>query len=132
MEGCLVVFESLIREGLPCLAIDAEPASYAGTDISVKLEARRRFLQDHFRSRMMGPCFFLAEQGRTGLRTGSMASGYKVMVLLRCSTPVIFRPEGNHGKYRLVGDIYIDSYIQREAIGKVDDDKRQLKRYVIH
>lgn len=131
-EACLHVFACLIQERLPRLAIDTELASYAGVNVGVRPEEHRRFLQDHFGSRMMGRCFCLTDEGRTGLGTGFMAPNDEVVVPLGCSTPVLLRPEGNRGEYRFVGDIYVHGYMHGEAMDHLDSDKRQLKQYIIH
>lgn len=132
MEACLHVFACLIQDRLPRLAIDAELAFYADVEVGVRPEENRRFLQDHFGSRMMGRCFCLTDEGRTGLGTGFMAPDDEVVVPLGCSTPVLLRPEGNRGEYRFVGDIYVHGYMHGEAMDDLDSDKRQLKRYIIH
>lgn len=132
MEVCFHVFACMIQERLPCLAIDDRLAYYANVDVGVRPEANRAFLQDHFGSYMMGRCFCLTSEGRMGLGTGFMAPNDEVVVPLGCSTPVLLRPEGNRGEYRLVGDIYVDGYMHGKAIEDLNTDKRQLKRYIIH
>lgn len=132
MEACFHVFAGLIRERLPCLAIDDELTYYAGEDVGIRPEAKRKFLQDYFESRMMGRCFCLTNEGRMGLGTGFMAPGDEVVAPLGSSTPVLLRPEGNRGGYRFVGDVYIDGYMHGKAMDDLDSDKRQLRRYVIH
>lgn len=132
MEVCFHVFAGMIRERLPCLAIDDQLAYYANVDVGVRPEANRAFLQDHFGSYMMGRCFCLTSEGRMGLGTGFMAPNDEVVVPLGCSTPVLLRPEGNRGEYRFVGDIYVDGYMHGKAIEDRDSKKRPEKRYIIH
>lgn len=132
MEACLHIFACLIKERLPRLAIDAELESYAGAKVEVEQKDNRRFLQDHFGSRMMGRSFCLTSEGRMGVGTGFMAPYDEVVVPLGCSTPVLLRPEGNCGEYRFVGDIYIDGYMHGEAMDDRDSNGRRVKRYIVH
>lgn len=132
MEACFHVFARPIQERLPYLAVDDELAQYAGLDVGVMPDAKRKFLLDLFGSRMVGRCFCLTSEGRMGLGTGFMASGDKVVVPLGCSTPVLLRPEGNCGEYRFVGDIYIHDYMHGKAMDDLKSGRRQLKRYTIH
>lgn len=132
MEACFHVFACLIKERLPCLAIDDQLAYYADVDVGLRPEANRGFLQDHFGSRMMGRCFCVTNEGRMGLGTGFMAPNDEVVVPLGCSTPVLLRPEGNRGEYRFVGDIYVNGYMHGKAMKDLDSKQRRLKRYIIH
>jgi hypothetical protein len=125
------VFASLLHERLPHLPLDRELQSYLSTDIKINPDARRRILQEHVGSRMMGRCFCLTNEGRLGMGTGFMAPDDVIVLPLGCNTPIILRPEGNRGEYRLVGDIYLHSYMQGKAIDQWKAGKRTVEKFVL-
>jgi len=51
-----------------------------------------------------------------GMGTGFMAVDDIVVVPLGCSTPIILRRGGINGEYEFVGDVYIDGYMEGEAV----------------
>ncbi|KAH9906166.1 heterokaryon incompatibility protein-domain-containing protein [Xylariomycetidae sp. FL2044] len=104
MATCYHVFASLIRERLPHIPLDGELARYADKAFDDASYDRRRVLQDNCAARMMGRCFFITSGGLMGLGTGFMDPGDVVCVPLGCSTPVLLRPQGGRGEYRMVGD----------------------------
>jgi hypothetical protein len=136
LTACYHVFSSLIRERLPRLPLDRELRQYAtadvGASVNIELEERRQFLQDHFGSRMMGRCFCLTESGYIGMGSGFMAAEDIIVVPLGCSTPIILRPQGSHGEYRFVGDVYIHTFMHGKAVEHLQAGKRQLEKFVIH
>lgn len=132
MDICYHVFASLIRDRLPKLHIDQELEQYIGKDFRMNYNKRRRFLQEHLGSNMMGRCFCITDDRRVGLGTGSMTRGDIVVVPLGCSTPVILHPEGDG--YRFVGDVYIHGYMYGRAVEECNagDTERKVRSYVIH
>lgn len=130
--ACYHVFASLAQERIPKLALDREFARFAERDVGIKPEDRRRFLQEHFGSRMMGRCFCVTEEGSIGMGSGFMAAGDIVVIPLGCPTPVLLRPEGPRGEYRYVGDIYIHDYMDGEAVDEWKSGELELRNYVLH
>lgn len=132
MEFCYHVFASTLRDCLPKLRIDHELEQYIDRDFQMNYNKRRRFLQDHFGSKMMGRCFCITDGNRLGLGTGFMTLDDVAVVPLGCSTPVISRPEG--GGYRFVGDVCIDGYMDGRAVEECNNKDKggQLRTYVIH
>lgn len=63
---------------------------------------------------------------------GSMLLGDIVVVSLGCSTPVILRPEGTRGEYRFIGDVYIHGYMNGRAVDEWKNNKREMRKYVLH
>ncbi|KAK2736972.1 heterokaryon incompatibility protein [Colletotrichum kahawae] len=132
VTACFHVFASLIRERLPHLPLDQELEKYIDTKTDIKPDARRRFLQEHFGSRMMGRCFYITEKGRIGIGSGFMAVGDIVVVPLGCSTPVILRPEGCRSECRYVGDAYLHGYMYGKAIDQWRNGDRKASKFVLH
>jgi hypothetical protein len=124
------VFASLISERLPKLRLDRELKNYMDEDIGIAAEERRSFLHQYFK-RMIGRCFCLTEKGHMGLGTGFMTAGDIIVVPYGCSTPVILRPEGRHGEFRFVGDVYIHGFMKGEAL-ELSDRKQREQGYVLH
>ncbi|KAF2204156.1 hypothetical protein GQ43DRAFT_365222 [Delitschia confertaspora ATCC 74209] len=132
LTACYHVFASLIVERLPRLPIDSDLRQYAKARVEIEPHQRRQFLQDHFGSKMMGRCFCLTNNGLMGMGSGFMAAGDVVVVPLGCSTPILLRPEGSKGEYRFVGDVYINGYMQSNAIEQWRRKKREVGEFVIH
>ncbi|KAF2874347.1 heterokaryon incompatibility protein-domain-containing protein [Massariosphaeria phaeospora] len=127
---CYHVFASLITERLRYIPLDSELRHYATTDVGVESDARRRVLYQNCGRRMQGRCFCITQRGFMGLGTGFMGVEDIVVVPLGCSTPLILRPEGK--EYRIVGDVYIDGYMQGEAVAMRDAGKLEQKTYTLH
>ncbi|KAJ4348103.1 uncharacterized protein N0V89_009475 [Didymosphaeria variabile] len=130
--ACYHVFASLAHERIPRLPLDEELWRYVDVNAGVKAEDRRRFLQEHFGSRMMGRCFCITEDGSIGMGSGFMAAGDTVVVPLGCPTPVLLRPEGPRGEYRYVGDVYIHGYMDGRAVKHWQSGERELRKFVLH
>lgn len=124
------VFASLISERLPKLRLDRELKNYMDGDVSIASKEQRSFLHQHFK-RIMGRCFCLTKEGHMGLGTGFMTAGDIIVVPYGCSTPVILRPEGRHGEFRFVGDVYIHGFMKGEAL-ELRDRKNREREYVLH
>ncbi|KAH9228624.1 hypothetical protein K456DRAFT_1900456 [Colletotrichum gloeosporioides 23] len=132
VTACFHVFASLIRERLPHLPLDQELEKYIDAKTDIKPDARRRFLQEHFGSRMMGRCFYITEGDRFGIGSGFMAVGDTVVVPLGCSTPVVLRPEGCRSECRYVGDAYLHGYMYGRAIDQWRNGDRKASKFVLH
>jgi hypothetical protein len=128
---CYHAFASLLRELLPYLPLDAELESFADADAGIDGDGCRRVVEEVGRH-MVGRRFCITETGLLGMGSGFMAIDDIVVVPLGCSTPILLRPEGTRGEYRLVGDVYIHGYMHGQAIDEVDDGRRELTKYVIH
>lgn len=132
VTACFHVFASLIRERLPHLPLDQELEKYIDAKTDIKPDARRRFLQEHFGSRMMGRCFYITEGDRIGIGSGFMAVGDTVVVPLGCSTPVVLRPEERRSECRYVGDAYLHGYMYGRAIDQWRNGDRKASKFVLH
>jgi hypothetical protein len=130
--ACYHVFASLAHERIPRLPLDEELWRYVDASVGVEKKDRRRFLQEHFGSRMMGRCFCITKNGSIGMGSGFMAAGDTVVVPLGCSTPILLRPEGPRGEHRYVGDVYIHDYMEGEAIKQWQSGERELSKFVLH
>ncbi|KAK8034084.1 heterokaryon incompatibility protein-domain-containing protein [Apiospora rasikravindrae] len=120
-DVCYHVFATLIAERLPSIRMDPKlqsctEASIDVGDIVTGLDESRRIIQERCESRMMERCFFITDGGEMGMGTGFLEAEDIVCVPLGCCTPVILRPEGEYGEYRLVGDCYVDGYMDGEII----------------
>ncbi|KAF2110640.1 heterokaryon incompatibility protein-domain-containing protein [Lophiotrema nucula] len=124
------VFASLINERLPQLRLDRKLEDYLQENMGVAWEEHRSFLHQHFK-RMMGRCFCLTENGYMGLGAGFMTARDIIVVPYGCSTPIILRPEGRHGEFRYVGDVYIHGFMDGEAL-KLDHRKTREREYILH
>jgi hypothetical protein len=124
------VFASLISDRVPKLQLDRELKRYLNEDLGIPPEERRSFLH-HIFKRMMGRCFCLTGEGHMGLGTGFMTAGDIIVVPYGCSTPIILRPEGRHGEYRFVGDVYVHGFMHGEIL-ELSDIKAREKEYVLH
>jgi hypothetical protein len=71
-------------------------------------------------------CFFMTEKGYLGRGLKSTKKGDKVVIFDGGETPFILREAGHHGdvkKYKLVGDCYVDGWMDGKYFGHeiVDD-----------
>ncbi|KAF2968947.1 hypothetical protein GQX73_g4617 [Xylaria multiplex] len=128
---CYHVFTSLIAERLPSLSLDHRLKGYTVQIEGISPEERRSILQDNCASKMEGRCFFTTENGLMGMGSGFMAVGDIICVPLGCRTPIILRPDGN-GEYRLVGDAYLDGYMNGRAVEEWKNGTKKLNNYVLH
>lgn len=136
LTACYHVFASLLQERLPKLQLDRQLRSYAsagvGLKVGIKPDGRRRFVDEHFGSRMMGRCFCITNNGSLGIGSGFMTPNDVIVVPLGCSTPIILRQEGARGEYRFVGDVYLHGYMHMEAVEMWEKSAAELQRYVLH
>ena len=131
VTACFHVFASLIQDRLPRLPLDRELRSFLHTSEGIMPEERRKFLQQHFGSRMFGRCFCLTADRLIGMGSGFMAADDIIVVPLGCSTPVILRRDGQ-GEYRFVGDVYIHGYMEGRAWDELKANQRELREYILH
>ncbi|KAK8031355.1 heterokaryon incompatibility het-6 [Apiospora arundinis] len=135
-DVCYHSFVTLIAERLPSIRVDDRlqaciDANNGMGNISIAPGDRRKILQERCESRMMGRCFFITEEGKMGMGTGFLEVEDIICVPLGCCTPVVLRPEGKDGEYRLVGDCYVDGYMDGEAVQEWENDGRKLEEFVL-
>jgi hypothetical protein len=130
---CYHVFAALIRERMPRLPMDEDLRRYADATGLIEPIARRKFLQDHFGNRMMGRSLCITEGGLIGMGSGYMSAKDVIVVPFGCSTPILLRPEGRRNEFRYVGDVYIDGYMNGEAIAQMEakNPKRVVSKYML-
>ncbi|KAI0433969.1 heterokaryon incompatibility protein-domain-containing protein [Xylaria sp. FL1042] len=125
------VFATLLRNRLPKLPLDDVLSQYTGNSGNTEIN-HRQLLQSHFGSHMMGRCFFLTKNNRLGMGTGFMLPGDMIIVPLGCRTPIIIREEDRRlGRYRLVGDAYLDGYMDGEAIRQSETGAKSVEKFVL-
>jgi len=73
---------------------------------------------------------FLSRSGFVGLAPWTAANGDIVCVLLGCRSPVVLRREKGH--YVLIGEVYIDEYMNGEAMVGLRDGESVLETFEIH
>jgi hypothetical protein len=73
---------------------------------------------------------FLSRSGFVGLAPWTAANGDIVCVLLGCRSPVVLRREKGH--YVLIGEVYIDEYMNGEAMVGLRDGESVLEMFEIH
>ncbi|PKS05013.1 hypothetical protein jhhlp_008379 [Lomentospora prolificans] len=128
---CFQSFASMIRERLPFLSLDRELTTYATSAQEISLVSQKRIVKDTCGGRMMGRCLCVTQNDNlVGMGSGFMAPGDIIVVPFGCYSPVILRPEG-HGEYRFVGDIYVDGYMNGEAIDEWKNGQREVEEYLI-
>jgi len=128
---CFQAFASMIRERLPFLTLDRELTTYATSAQEISLVSQKRIVKDTCGGRMMGRCLCVTQNDSlVGMGTGFMAPGDIIVVPQGCYSPVILRPEG-HGEYRFVGDVYVDGYMNGEAIEEWKKGRKEMEEYVI-
>ncbi|KAI0415158.1 heterokaryon incompatibility protein-domain-containing protein [Xylaria grammica] len=127
---CYYVFGDQMRSRLPRIPLNEDLQKYA--DIDLGGSNPRQFLQSNFGSRMMGRCFFLTEGDRMGMGTGFMSPDDIIIIPLGCRTPILIRKEGNkEGRYRFIGDVYLDGYMYGRAMRQLDAGERKVEKFVL-
>ena len=74
--------------------------------------------------------FFLSEAGLIGAAPWNAKEGDVICVLLGCSSPVILRREDGH--YVLIGEAYIDDFMNGDAIMGLENGELVLETFEIH
>ncbi|RYC59873.1 hypothetical protein CHU98_g6344 [Xylaria longipes] len=131
MEICYHLFASLISESLPSVTLTDHLKAYTNRIEGIPPGARRKILLVNCGLKMRGRCFFVTDGGLMGMGSGFMRSGDIICVPLGCKTPILLRPDGNK-EYSLVGDAYVDGYMNGEAVKEWMEGKRTLENYVLH
>ncbi|KAI0969273.1 heterokaryon incompatibility protein-domain-containing protein [Xylaria arbuscula] len=131
MKDTYRVFATLLRNRLPRLPLDDDLRKYVDNSRDTETN-RRQLLQSHFGSHMMGRCFFLTKNNRLGMGTGFMLPGDQIVVPLGCRTPIIIREEDKRrGRFRLVGDVYLDGYMDGEAVTRWKAGEKRVEKFVL-
>ena len=73
---------------------------------------------------------FISWAGVVGLSPWNAAVGDVICVLLGCRFPIILRPA--EGKYILVGEAYVDGFMNGEAMALLEEGKFKLETFQIH
>ncbi|TVY42358.1 Heterokaryon incompatibility protein 6,OR allele [Lachnellula occidentalis] len=73
---------------------------------------------------------FISKTDVVGLCPWNAAVGDVICVLLGCRFPVILRPV--KGKYHLVGEAYVDGFMNGEAMALLEQGKYKLEDFEIH
>nr|XP_036583874.1 heterokaryon incompatibility protein [Colletotrichum truncatum]KAF6793133.1 heterokaryon incompatibility protein [Colletotrichum truncatum] len=114
------LFAAFLQQRLSRLPLDEELYMYRDKEFDFEKNKARRIFQEYFGDRMMGRCFCLLQEGegqtKMGMGTGYMGVGDLVVIAHGCSTPIILRPTGLEGKFQFIGDVYVDGYMDGEAI----------------
>ncbi|CAH0017090.1 unnamed protein product [Clonostachys rhizophaga] len=131
-----VLSHSMSRAGAlskspPLLDGDFELEKYLFIDQELAPETCRMLIQENCASRMEGRCFFTTKRGLMGIGSGFMKDGDIICVPLGCKTPIIIRPEADSNQYRLIGDAYVDKYMDGKAVKEWKSDRKKLISYVL-
>jgi hypothetical protein len=73
---------------------------------------------------------FISASSGSGLAPWDAEIGDQVCVLLGCKFPVVLRPVGGH--YILVGESYVNGFMDGEAVSELKAGKSQLETFEIH
>ncbi|KAE8443174.1 hypothetical protein EG329_002272 [Mollisiaceae sp. DMI_Dod_QoI] len=107
---------SLIEEEEPFNEEDGEKTKLS-TMLNASLTMNRRRL-------------FLSKEGLVGLAPWDAVEGDVVCVLLGCRFPVVLRPVDGH--YVLVGETYVDGFMNGEAMVGLQEGRYGLETFKIH
>ncbi|KAH8664383.1 heterokaryon incompatibility protein-domain-containing protein [Xylariales sp. PMI_506] len=131
-ETCYHVFASLIHERLPDITLDQQLQGYVDRPGHAGRIDRRMILQEHCASAMEGRCFFTTDNGLMGMGSGFMKVRDTICIPLGCRTPLLLRQEGPKGQYRVVGDAYVDGYMNGEVMEEFNNGNRKITSYILH
>ena len=128
------LFGSMLSSRLPDLPLDKKLEKHLDSKHGVPTEQQREFLHHHISSKMRGRTFCITKKGHVGMVTGFMTTGDEIIVPYGCRTPIVIRREGRHKEYRLIGDVYIDGFMDGLAIemGTGEDKKLERGWYKLH
>jgi len=129
VEVCYHVFATHILNRIPYLPLDETLRHSADSQVDVGPNPRQ-FLQSHFGSHMMGRRFFLTEHNLCGMGTGCLLPDDVIILPLGCRTPILIRREGK-ARYRFVGDVYLDGYMDGKGTKQMEAGERQLEKFVL-
>jgi hypothetical protein len=65
--------------------------------------------------------------------SGYMTAGDLVVVPFGCSTPILIRPATRPNEYSYAGDVYIDGYMNGEAVQETEanNPRRVVSKYML-
>jgi hypothetical protein len=113
------------------LALDAELQRYADARSDMHLEDWEEVLDEACHLPLAGRTFCVTDNGLMGVGSAFMTTDDVVIVPFGCHTPIILRCEGNEGWYRYVGEVYVDGYMDGEAVDELDAGNRRLSKFVL-
>ncbi|GAP91993.2 putative heterokaryon incompatibility protein [Rosellinia necatrix] len=129
---CYHVFAAQLHSRLPQIILSENLRDYVDV---VGLKGNfdpRQFLQDNFASRMMGRCFFLTLGDCMGMGTGFMLPHDVIVVPLGCRTPIVLRKEeSKRGRYKFIGDVYLNGYMNGKAMEMLKTGERKVEKFVL-
>ncbi|KAE8440795.1 hypothetical protein EG329_006573 [Mollisiaceae sp. DMI_Dod_QoI] len=101
------------------------------------LETWGNVMLSDFKTILASRRFFICENGLQGSGLNQVVVGCKVCIFLGCATPVVVRPiatpaNGDGGeRFEVIGDAYIDGYMHGEALEELEQQKLELKKFVL-
>ncbi|KAK0707444.1 heterokaryon incompatibility protein-domain-containing protein [Lasiosphaeris hirsuta] len=125
---CYHAFSSLQQQHLRTIPLDNELIKHAKNRSIMPLESRFTVVEDTCGRRMRGRCLCLTKCNLIGMGSGLMVPGDIVVIPLGCYTPVLLRRSGLE-EWRVVGDVYIDGYMDGQILKEWEDGKRELAKY---
>lgn len=75
---------------------------------------------------------FISQGNLVGLAPAAAEVGDVVCILLGCRYPVILRNKSHEGRYKCIGEAYVDGYMYGEAMSGLDDGTEEVRSFVIH
>ncbi|KAI1119264.1 heterokaryon incompatibility protein-domain-containing protein [Nemania sp. NC0429] len=128
---CYHTFAAQLQSRLPWIILDKQLQQYVNMGEEY-VSDMREFLQSNFGARMMGRCLILTERDHIGMGSGFVLPDDLIIIPLGCRTPIIIRNEGNKSeRYRFVGDLYLDGYMDGEVIAQLEARERKLEKFVL-
>lgn len=64
--------------------------------------------------------FFVIKEGHFGIGPARMQSEDEIFVIQGGCCPLVLRPSGNSGRYRLIGDCFLEGFMDGEALMRFD------------
>jgi hypothetical protein len=105
------------------LALDTELQRDADAKSNMCLDDWNKVLDEACHLQWAGRAFCVTDNGLMGVGSAFMAIGDVVIVPFGCHTPTILRLEWDK-RYRYVGEVYVDKYIDSEAVYELDAGNR--------
>jgi hypothetical protein len=128
----LALFFGLLQRLLPHLAeasLKPPPISPDPVDDEI-LEKRERAMVSAAALRMHAKRIVISERKLAGLAPKLTEVGEKIAVLLGCDFPVVLREVD--GRFELIGEIYVDSIMNGEAMDDLKSEKYEKRYFEIH
>ncbi|KAL2070949.1 hypothetical protein VTL71DRAFT_13975 [Oculimacula yallundae] len=130
----IAMFGELCEDLLPGTHIDRELA-----ELKRWMHSNRRDGNTRYDNRTyLGNCaalilnrrLFLGLSGMMGLAPKEAIEGDTVCIPLGCPVPMIFRKVGDH--YVIIGDAYVDGYMNGEAMEMLEEGELKLETFKLH